>query len=113
MFEGSLAVGKNVTNYDGEALAVFETTTHLLSAGLAPSKVIFFIDSQAAILALSGNIQTGCLKTIHCRNKSAELISYSWIGPHSEFQVMLGSAALKESTEKQSRERSQLNRKPP
>ncbi|GFY33303.1 uncharacterized protein TNCV_1897571 [Trichonephila clavipes] len=54
LFEGSLAVGKNATNYDGEVLAVCEAITHLLSAGLAPAKVVFFIDCQAAILALRG-----------------------------------------------------------
>ncbi|GFU69626.1 uncharacterized protein TNCV_2503461 [Trichonephila clavipes] len=39
LFEGSLAVGKNATNYDGEVLAVCEATMHLLSAGLTPAKV--------------------------------------------------------------------------
>ncbi|GFV87298.1 hypothetical protein TNCV_4032701 [Trichonephila clavipes] len=51
LFEGSLAVGKKPINYDGEVLAVCETTTPLLSAGLTPAKVVFFIDFQAAILA--------------------------------------------------------------
>ncbi|GFW98887.1 reverse transcriptase [Trichonephila clavipes] len=44
--------GKNATNYDGEVLAVCEVATQLLSAGLASAKVVFFIDSQAAISAL-------------------------------------------------------------
>ncbi|GFX21793.1 reverse transcriptase [Trichonephila clavipes] len=78
LFEGSLAVGKNATNYDGEVLAVCETTTQLLSAGLAPAKVVFFVDSQAAVLAISNNTPTDCLNTIQCRTKIAELISYDW-----------------------------------
>ncbi|GFS90298.1 reverse transcriptase [Trichonephila clavipes] len=51
----------------------------LLSAVQAPAKVVFFIDSQAAILALSSNTPTDCLNTIQCRTKIAELISYGLI----------------------------------
>ncbi|GFX40678.1 reverse transcriptase [Trichonephila clavipes] len=51
---------------------------HLLSAGLALAKIVFSIDSQAAILALSSNIPTDCLNKIQCRTKIAELISYGW-----------------------------------
>ncbi|GFX72990.1 hypothetical protein TNCV_2814301 [Trichonephila clavipes] len=51
--KGSLAVGKNATNYDGEVLAVCEVAMCLLSTGLTPAKVVFFIVSQATILALS------------------------------------------------------------
>ncbi|GFV54920.1 reverse transcriptase [Trichonephila clavipes] len=76
LFEGSLAKGP--TNYDGEVLAVCEATTQLLSAGLAPEKFVFFIDSQAAILALSSNTPTNCLNTIQYRTKIAEFISYGW-----------------------------------
>ncbi|GFW24154.1 uncharacterized protein TNCV_1847131 [Trichonephila clavipes] len=88
LFESSLAVGKSATNYDGEVLAVCESTTHLLSAGLASSKVVFFIDSQAAILALSSNTSTDCLNTIQCRTKLADLITYGLncgltVGPKS------------------------------
>ncbi|GFS62474.1 histone-lysine N-methyltransferase SETMAR [Trichonephila clavipes] len=75
LFEGSLAMGKNASNYDAEVLAVCEATTHLLSAGLAPAKVVF-IDSHAAIIALSNNTPTDCLNTIQCRTKIAELNSY-------------------------------------
>ncbi|GFV47263.1 reverse transcriptase [Trichonephila clavipes] len=73
-----MAVGKNETNYDGEVLAVYEATTQLLAADLTPAKVVVFIDSQAAILALSSNTLTYCLNTIQCRSKIAELISYGW-----------------------------------
>ncbi|GFY35273.1 PAN2-PAN3 deadenylation complex catalytic subunit PAN2 [Trichonephila clavipes] len=58
LFEGSLAMGKNTTNYDGEVLAVCGAIMQLLAAGLAPAKVVFFIDSHAAILALSINTPT-------------------------------------------------------
>ncbi|GFU15775.1 amine oxidase A [Trichonephila clavipes] len=78
LFEGSLAVEKNANNYDDEVLAVCEATTQLLFAGLAPAKVVFFIDSQATILALSSNTSIDCLNTIQCRTKIAELISYGW-----------------------------------
>ncbi|GFY28820.1 uncharacterized protein TNCV_4719541 [Trichonephila clavipes] len=74
--EGSLAVGKNATYYNGKVLAVCEATMHLLSAGLTPAKVVFFIDSQSATLALSSNTPTDCLYTIHFRTKIEELISY-------------------------------------
>ncbi|GFU48869.1 uncharacterized protein TNCV_2024281 [Trichonephila clavipes] len=64
LFEGSLAVGQNAINYDEEVLAVCEATTQLLFAGIAAAKVVFFIDSQAAVLALSSNTPTDCLNTI-------------------------------------------------
>ncbi|GFV85176.1 reverse transcriptase [Trichonephila clavipes] len=85
--EGSLAVGKNATNYDDKFLAVCEATTQLF-AGPAPVKVVFFIDSQAVILALSSNTPTDCLNIIQCRTKITELISYGgtvtlhWIPSH-------------------------------
>ncbi|GFX87969.1 reverse transcriptase [Trichonephila clavipes] len=77
LFEGSLSVGKNATNHDGEVLAVCEATTQLLSVGLAPPKV-FFIDSQAAIVALIRNTSTDCLNTIQCLTKIVELVSSGW-----------------------------------
>ncbi|GFT75626.1 reverse transcriptase [Trichonephila clavipes] len=89
LFEHSLAVGKNVTNYDGGILAVCEATTHLLSAGPAPAKVVFFIDPQAAILALSSNTPTYCLDTIQCRTKIAELIHLAGLRPYSGSQETL------------------------
>ncbi|GFW08450.1 reverse transcriptase [Trichonephila clavipes] len=64
LFEGSMVVGKNATNYDGEVLAVCEATTHLPFAGLAPAKVVFSIDSQVANLVLSSNAPTDCLKWV-------------------------------------------------
>ncbi|GFU85766.1 uncharacterized protein TNCV_1791221 [Trichonephila clavipes] len=89
LFEGSLAVGKNATNYDGDVLAVCEATTHLLSAGLALAKAFFFIDSEAAILALSSNTLTDCIFTIQCRIKIAELSSHmAGLRPYSGSQVM-------------------------
>ncbi|GFV16898.1 reverse transcriptase [Trichonephila clavipes] len=51
---------------------------HLLSAGLAPAKAVFFIDSQAAILALSSNTPTDCLNRIQCRINITQLMTYGW-----------------------------------
>ncbi|GFU33418.1 reverse transcriptase [Trichonephila clavipes] len=88
LFEGPLVVGRNATNYDSEVLAACEATTQLLSADLASAKVVFFIESQAAILALSSNAPTECLNTTQCRTKIAKLISFSssaalqWIESH-------------------------------
>ncbi|GFX39169.1 reverse transcriptase [Trichonephila clavipes] len=78
LFEDSLAVGKNTTNYDGKFLTVCEVTTQLLAAGPNPAKVVLFIDSQAAILPLSSNTPTDCLNTVQFQNqiKIGELISY-------------------------------------
>ncbi|GFV69196.1 reverse transcriptase [Trichonephila clavipes] len=78
LFEGSFAVEKNIVTYDCEVLSVCEATAQLLAAGLAPAKVVLYIDSQAAILALSSDIQTDCFNTIKCRTKIAELMSYGW-----------------------------------
>ncbi|GFT30205.1 hypothetical protein TNCV_3466721 [Trichonephila clavipes] len=44
LFENSLTVGKNDTNYDDKVSAVCEATTQLVAAGLTPAKVVFFID---------------------------------------------------------------------
>ncbi|GFU06489.1 hypothetical protein TNCV_351431 [Trichonephila clavipes] len=49
-----------------------------LSAGLARTKVVF-IDSQAAILALSSNTPTDYINTIQYRTTTAEFILYGWI----------------------------------
>ncbi|KMQ82368.1 reverse transcriptase [Lasius niger] len=78
LFEGSLAVGKYATNFDGEVSAVHEASNQLLTAGLAPSKVVFLVDSQAAIVSLSNNNPTNCQRTIQCRSKLAELILQGW-----------------------------------
>ncbi|GFW44148.1 reverse transcriptase [Trichonephila clavipes] len=56
--------------------AVYEATTQLLAACLAPAKVVFFIDSQAAISPLSSNTPMDCLSSNQCRSKFAEPISY-------------------------------------
>ncbi|GFU76329.1 uncharacterized protein TNCV_285291 [Trichonephila clavipes] len=112
LFEGSLAVGKNATNYDGEILAVCEARTHLLSSGLDPAKVVFFIDSQAAILALSSNTPTA-LTQFSAELKLRSSSHMVGLRPYSGSQVMLGSPAMKEPIKMPSKERSQLNRKFP
>ncbi|GFU54159.1 reverse transcriptase [Trichonephila clavipes] len=65
-------------HYDGVILDVCEAIAHLHSTEVAPSKVIFFIHSQAANLALSSNTPSDCLNTFQCRPKTVELISYDW-----------------------------------
>ena len=72
-------MGKHATNYDGEVSAVHEAAAQLLSAGLPPARVVFLIDSQAAISSLCNNTPTDCLRTIQCRLKMAELITQGWI----------------------------------
>ncbi|GFV47280.1 reverse transcriptase [Trichonephila clavipes] len=76
LFEDSLAVGKDATNYDGEVSVVCQATAQLLAAGLDPVRVVFLIDSQNAVLALRSNTSTDCLHTIQCPIKFGELISY-------------------------------------
>ncbi|GFX79706.1 uncharacterized protein TNCV_2746251 [Trichonephila clavipes] len=58
LFEDSLAVGKNAATYDDEVLAECDATTQLLHACLAAAKVVFCIDSEATISALSSNTPT-------------------------------------------------------
>ncbi|GFY29482.1 reverse transcriptase [Trichonephila clavipes] len=98
LFEGSLVVEKNVANNDGEVLAVCEAATHLLYAGLAPAKSVFFIDSQTAILALSSNTPTA-LTQLSAELKLQSSSHMVGLRPYSGSQVMLGSSAMKEPTE--------------
>ncbi|GFX81639.1 reverse transcriptase [Trichonephila clavipes] len=70
---------KKANNYDDEVSALCEAATQSLFAELAPSKVVFFIDSHATISALSSNTPTDFLSIIQCRTKIVELISYDWI----------------------------------
>ncbi|GFS79764.1 reverse transcriptase [Nephila pilipes] len=67
-------------NYDVEVCAIQETAKHLLDLNLSPRKVVFLIDIQAAITALSNNNSIDCpiQVTIQCRNKQAELITSGW-----------------------------------
>ncbi|GFX50522.1 reverse transcriptase [Trichonephila clavipes] len=60
---------KNDPIYDGEVSIGYEATMQLPASGMALAKVVFFIDSLAAISSLS---------TIQCRAKIAELVSYGW-----------------------------------
>ncbi|GFY02799.1 uncharacterized protein TNCV_3506791 [Trichonephila clavipes] len=80
---GFIGHGKNYDgddgpNYDGEVLPVYESAIQLLAADLAPAKVIFFIDYQTTVLALSCYTPTDCFNTTQCRRKITELISYGW-----------------------------------
>ncbi|GFX76268.1 hypothetical protein TNCV_4036691 [Trichonephila clavipes] len=102
---------KNAINYDGKILAVCETTMQLLPAGLAPAKVIFFIDSQAAILALSSNHQLTAVALFSIELKLRSSSHMAGLGPYSGSQVILRFPAMNEPTKKSSRESSRLNRK--
>lgn len=52
LFEGHIAVGALLGNYDGELVAVFETARQTLAG---PTKAAFLIDSQASNKNLSNN----------------------------------------------------------
>ncbi|GFU39541.1 hypothetical protein TNCV_857371 [Trichonephila clavipes] len=98
----------------GEVLAVCEATTQLLSAALAPAKIVFFIDFQAAFFALSSNTPTDYLNTMPRVDLKLWSSSHmAGLRPYSGSQVILGSPAMKEPTKKPSREPSRLNRKSP
>ena len=79
LFENCSAVGKYASNYDGEVTAILEAANQLQGLNLPPGRVVFLIDSQAAITALSSNAPTDCLRTIQCRSKLAELITSGWV----------------------------------
>ncbi|GIX69829.1 hypothetical protein CDAR_17771 [Caerostris darwini] len=53
-------MGKNTCNYDGEIFVVQDAAKQLLALDLPPGRVVFFIDSQAAVSALSSNSPTDC-----------------------------------------------------
>lgn len=76
-FEGHFAVGTPLTNYDGEVAAI-----HAAAAALQnmthPSKAVFCIDSQAAIINLSHNSQCDCESTIECQKLLDTLITRGW-----------------------------------
>ncbi|GFS53462.1 reverse transcriptase [Trichonephila clavipes] len=96
-------MGKNATNYHCEVLAVCEATTHLLSSGLAPAKVVLFIDTQAAILALSINTPTALTQF----SAELKLQSSSYVAgllPYSAYQVILGFPSMKEPIKKSRRD---------
>ncbi|GFV98064.1 reverse transcriptase [Trichonephila clavipes] len=81
LFEVSLDVGKNATNYD---------------------------DSQAATLASSSNKPTDSLNTIQSAELKLRSSSHmAELRPYSGSQVMLDSTAMKKPTKKPSREPSQ------
>ncbi|GFU68139.1 reverse transcriptase [Trichonephila clavipes] len=111
LFEGSLSMGKNATNYDGDVLAVCEATIHLLSACLDATKVVFFMSSQAVILALSSNTPTDFLNTIQRRTKIVESISYGWTVALQWVLSHVGIPGNESADQNPSRELSQLNQK--
>ena len=78
LFQGHLAVGSPLSNYDGEIEAVHAAVDELEKI-TPPSKAVLLVDSQAAIRSLSRNSQTDCQRTIDCRRKLETLASRGWI----------------------------------
>lgn len=78
MFEGAVAVGAPLSNYDGEIAAVLEAAKQLEDINPA-QKVVFFVDCQAAIIALTTNSQTDCGRTQTCRHVLSCLQARGWI----------------------------------
>lgn len=77
-FEDFRGVGRHAGNFDGEICAVHEAADCLLSSAAAIGQVVFLIDSQAAISALSSNTPSDSLRTIQCRVKLSQLIEQGW-----------------------------------
>lgn len=79
VFEGHTAVGAPLSCYDGEVAAVVMAVEHLLQIP-NPSlrRVVFLVDSQAAILALARNSDTDCELTLKCRRLLSELLENNW-----------------------------------
>jgi hypothetical protein len=75
IFEGYVAVGSPLSNYDGEVAAMSEAAKHMESMQPA-RRVVFLIDCQAAIKALSSNSSTDYSKTNTCRQKLAHLLDW-------------------------------------
>ena len=63
LFQGHLAVGSPLSNYDGEVEAVHAAATELKRIA-SLSKAVFLVDSQAAIFNLLRNTQTDCQRTV-------------------------------------------------
>lgn len=78
LFEGCAPVGSNASNYDGEIAAVYQAAQRLLQANCSRRKVVFFVDSQAAILALSESTPTDCEFTMTCRELLSSMLSGGW-----------------------------------
>ncbi|GFU43542.1 hypothetical protein TNCV_4005751 [Trichonephila clavipes] len=97
--------------YDGKVLAVCEATTQLLAVGIAPAKVVFFINSQASIIALSSNTPTDYLNTTQYRTKLTELNTYGWTVAPQWVPRHVGITSMLEPTKKSNRELGRIDRK--
>ena len=90
-FEGRLAVGAPLSNYDGEIAAVEAAAGE--QAGMRPqTKVVFLVDSQTAIRSLLTNSDTGCASTAGCRRL---LDGVGWEGFFSGNLAMWVSPAMR------------------
>lgn len=77
IFEGSEAVGVPSSNYDGEIAAIKAAASQLTQIS-PPLKTVFLVDSQAAIMNLTRNLETECQKTIECRKLLQHLAEKGW-----------------------------------
>lgn len=88
LFEGSVPIGTPSSSFDGELAAVKAATERLASNDVTHfKKVVFLIDSQAAILALSRNSDTDSQLTLDTRASLNSLcatwfVKLQWIPSH-------------------------------
>ncbi|GIY86682.1 hypothetical protein CDAR_468331 [Caerostris darwini] len=59
-------------------------------------RVVFFIDSQAAVLVLSSNSPMDCPHVVQCSTKLVELLAVAWLYICNGFLVMWESLVIKE-----------------
>lgn len=78
LFEGSVPVGSNASNYDGEIVAIYRAVERLLTTNYEQRKVVFLVDSQAAINALTENTPTDCESTSVCRELLSGMVRDGW-----------------------------------
>ena len=78
LFEGFSPVGSNASNFDGEILAIHHAAERLLAVSSNPTRVVFFVDSQAAIVALTNNTPTDCAATMAGRRLMSGMIESGW-----------------------------------
>lgn len=64
LFEGFTAIGMDASNFDRKMCVIHEAVAASQTYGILPFSVVFLIDSQAALLALSCNTPTDCLHTV-------------------------------------------------
>ena len=92
LFSQYASVGTNTTNFDGEIEAVFLALQQLLYRIDAFRKVVFLVDSKAAIQAISSNRQTRTTKIHNIKQMLKHLqalqktIVFQWVPSHVGLQ---------------------------